>query len=191
MPYPRLASWEVVSDVPLGYLSDEVSICYLNGRIYCYSTGNKTRRVNGSFDQVLYYTLSSGQWSTPITLGNNTIGYYGHDKVALAAIDNKLYSLHTRLSYNSDTDTATRGSNYADGYSVPRSLKTIMVHDQEFNLLNKIDLNLRRPIVTSHFGSNGGNLYAFIGSNPKCISHGDGRQNYLFSYVDIRMLDNI
>lgn len=178
-------TWEFVSEFPYPYLSDEFQLAYAYGRIYATCTGNIDRRPNGYFSAIMYYTISNNTWSAIKYLEP-----YGHDMCTMVFVEGCLVVMQQKLKRrypDDDTSIYVRDTTFVNGKQLARSNKTIFVFDKDLNILNSVDIHLRRAAVTCLFIVHGGNLYALAGTNPKALD-GDGRQDAMFSYIDIRYL---
>ena len=150
--------WQFVADIPIGAPSEEVDICYGNGRIYATSRGNKGRFPNQEYQgysTVLYYDLKTKTWCQPVVL----TGYYV-ERPTIFAYEDEIYCIQGRGE--------KVGQN---GYRMPRLEKHCLVFDRDLNLRKDVDLtshiNNLHPLIRAY----GNTAFAVTSTDIRCISY--------------------
>jgi hypothetical protein len=187
--------YEFVTDIPYsdgehGVFSptEEVSICYYQGRIYALTRGNYGEypdHPNEGWNTILYCdfekvtnkTAQRADWTVEV------IEYCAHERTTIVGINGRLITLNGMKPF---------GSHFVDGENVSsRGRKNLRVYDPELNLLGSAvldpDTQFLHPIFVNHAGS----IISVLSSDLRGFSYyneGDTRHEIMVTRLNPELL---
>lgn len=172
-----LITWTFVSEIPVGFPTEEVQTCYYGGKIYCV---NRARWNYQNDLKVMEFTPSTSTWSRSVNLYKEI---HGQERPCVIVRGNIMY-----IAICDDRDLVF------DGKTLPRTKKryykvNLDAMELEKNVLVIPDM----PVVYPEFILVGASIYMLANTDRRGYykSGSDGRQELTLSYFNHSYLDMI
>lgn len=177
-----LKAWVFVSDIPIGYYSEEVVLITdkTNRYIYAISRGRNNYYPSTSGDaKILKYDITTNSWGAKKATLNGSRG----DRPTMAYKDGYIYAFVGIPALQKRVD----------GYTISRNGKRMYVLDTNLNILKYYDFTCQFGCESPMLTNIHGNLFMFMCCDPRgyfATEYGsEGRSGIIFSYIDNRMFN--